>query len=1048
MRINKIQDKSSFDLYFDIISEFNKKREGLAKEASGGQFARLITELGAGGASSQGGRATSELVQELVGGATTTATRGANEVAQLGGVFRAVRPGKIQAHIDKAFDSMRSEMSTWLKAIDEAAPDQQASILARYMDESGNLTEFATTELTKRVRQDLGRTMRAGGPEELVSAFVKGDLQDAAFRAGVRQAPVDEAAAGVRQTPVDEAAGGVRQTPVDEAAAGVRQAPADGTVPPTQVPPDAGAALRVLDDADPLLQQGVKQVDEVVENAVPLGVKTRAEIEQIISANPRILEEGTIFLNKTTGEWSYAARRVTPDGARPASELGEELAEFVGRTGNEVIDKIQQVFRNAGRNADNMAPGGQARIMEEAIQKARPLLDQIDNPAVKRKMTELFDNMSTQARGLAESGENAVSSIGKVEGNINLGPTQYGSGNVQIINGQFKQAKDYMKSANGSLGQLRRELDEVPPGPLRESMEGALDEATKRTLDDITEALNKLTTAAVKQGDEITELRRGLQEASERAGGQLDDAARRQAAQQAEGLAQVSKGLDDLAKTVDDLAKAAGKNAPPGTAGAINNAVATASWWGKAFALFVVGIGGFTVYKLMGYELPDWLPDLTPTPSPGPSPSPGPDGGGGGGIRPGRRRRRPAPETREQTWRNMGVTDPALLDTLAVSDPKSPFYDRRGGWIEAQKTIKRLKDSGRTGELNSFLNAQQKAYGKRFRMELKPPLVVPGSPTPLYYAYLNQRRQPAPNLSDPTGRTLALKEIVLNNGLADPEGRGLVSVFDVQHALVGDAQDAINYTAEEGIARGLAETGHHPLDPLGWLSDKRWDGRNRSEKFLRGEEFKARVDEATAGFSGARLSEADIEAIEEIMRQRRNASDRLDELRKYAKETQSLNPKNRLSELEDIFKSSNDKNDSTNITRSIDNQMLQKNADDFSKSYYKDALTDLNQDDKTLRSYFTGLGRLYDQRLEKRKADFKELYNVIDESGEDLIHAAHPNEVVLSDSIGRGALVENGLEQKRQTHGVALSAPTGNFRANYASRYEALEEITKLSFSS
>jgi hypothetical protein len=104
----------------------------------------------------------------------------------------------------------------------------------------------------------------------------------------------------------------------------------------------------------------------------------------------------------------------------------------------------------------------------------------------------------------------------------------------------------------------------------------------------------------------------------------------------------------------------------------------------------------------------------------------------------------------------------------------------------------------------------------------------------------------------------------------------------------------------------------------------------------------------------------------------------------------------------------------------------------MSKSYCKDAVTDLNNDDKYLRNYFTGLKGLYDEKSETPKGDYKTLYNVHDETGEDLIHAAHPKAVVVSDSIGRGGLVENGLEQKRQTHGVALSTPTGNYRANYA----------------
>jgi hypothetical protein len=169
----------------------------------------------------------------------------------------------------------------------------------------------------------------------------------------------------------------------------------------------------------------------------------------------------------------------------------------------------------------------------------------------------------------------------------------------------------------------------------------------------------------------------------------------------------------------------------------------------------------------------------------------------------------------------------------------------------------------------------------------------------------------------------------------------------------------------------------------------------------------------------------------------RRGGDRFSDLKKFAELSLEDNAE-RLINLESL---ANIANNSTNITKNTDNQTLEKKADDFSKSYYKDAVTDLNNTDKILQSYFAGLGGLYDQRLEKRKADFKTLYNVTDETGEDLIYEAHPKEVVVSDSIGRGGLVENGLEQKRQTHGVALSAPTGNYRANYASRYDALKKL-------
>ena len=134
---------------------------------------------------------------------------------------------------------------------------------------------------------------------------------------------------------------------------------------------------------------------------------------------------------------------------------------------------------------------------------------------------------------------------------------------------------------------------------------------------------------------------------------------------------------------------------------------------------------------------------------------------------------------------------------------------------------------------------------------------------------------------------------------------------------------------------------------------------------------------------------------------------------------------------------------STNNNTIYDDSGLLKGADDVSKSYYKDAVTDLNNDDKYLRSYFTGLKGLYDEKAETPKGDYKSLYNVHDETGVDLIHSAHPKAVVVLDSIGRGGLVENGLEQKRQTHGVALSAPTGNYRANYAWVRDVLEKRSK-----
>jgi len=122
---------------------------------------------------------------------------------------------------------------------------------------------------------------------------------------------------------------------------------------------------------------------------------------------------------------------------------------------------------------------------------------------------------------------------------------------------------------------------------------------------------------------------------------------------------------------------------------------------------------------------------------------------------------------------------------------------------------------------------------------------------------------------------------------------------------------------------------------------------------------------------------------------------------------------------------------------------MHKSADEVSKSYHKDAVKDLREKDKTLRDYYAGLGRLYDEESEKRKPDQKELYELHDETGSDLTLSAHPNAIRLSDAMGDGGLVENGLEQKNKMEGVALRTPTGNFESRYANLRDLLQKASK-----
>lgn len=120
---------------------------------------------------------------------------------------------------------------------------------------------------------------------------------------------------------------------------------------------------------------------------------------------------------------------------------------------------------------------------------------------------------------------------------------------------------------------------------------------------------------------------------------------------------------------------------------------------------------------------------------------------------------------------------------------------------------------------------------------------------------------------------------------------------------------------------------------------------------------------------------------------------------------------------------------------------MRKMADQYPNQYISDAISGLS--DQYSKSYYAGLKSQYNSKADKPRADYKELYEVHGEKGSDLIQAAHPEAIVVSDSMGNGGLVENLLEQKSHSEGVAKSAPTGNFRGKHAN-LEVIEALNKL----
>lgn len=212
-------------------------------------------------------------------------------------------------------------------------------------------------------------------------------------------------------------------------------------------------------------------------------------------------------------------------------------------------------------------------------------------------------------------------------------------------------------------------------------------------------------------------------------------------------------------------------------------------------------------------------------------------------------------------------------------------------------------------------------------------------------------------------------------------------------------QHALNEAAEEILEKGLYR-------------------KRRSRRYDLGKGTSGR--RGISGFSDKNLSR---EQREMKRKERRRASDNSDRFEK-------------ISQLKEFSLNS------TNNHLNNDTNLLKK-ADDVSKSYVKDAVKDLANEDKTLREYFTGLGRLYDAESENRNRDYEELYKLHDETGRDLTLSAHPKAIRVSDAMGNGGLVENGLEQKEKLEDVALSAPTGNFTSRYAKLKNLLIKSSK-----
>lgn len=158
-------------------------------------------------------------------------------------------------------------------------------------------------------------------------------------------------------------------------------------------------------------------------------------------------------------------------------------------------------------------------------------------------------------------------------------------------------------------------------------------------------------------------------------------------------------------------------------------------------------------------------------------------------------------------------------------------------------------------------------------------------------------------------------------------------------------------------------------------------------------------------------------------------------LRHYRKNRRSYSSNKYLNKFEKYANLSNDS--VTSINKEI--ITMKKLADSIADSYVQDATKGLS--DEYAKSYFTGLNSMYDERLGSSDDNFKGLYQPNGGTGSELIGAAHSQSLEIADAMGKGALVENQVEQQNASRDVAFSRPTGNFRHKHANVVESLIKL-------
>lgn len=333
-----------------------------------------------------------------------------------------------------------------------------------------------------------------------------------------------------------------------------------------------------------------------------------------------------------------------------------------------------------------------------------------------------------------------------------------------------------------------------------------------------------------------------------------------------------------------------------------------------------------------------------------------------------------------------------------LSDPS-----RRMEYFESLKQMDDVRSE-------DILNKIARYYGASGYIMLQNPVTIKGEL--IEYVFPRAFRGGRDPIKDPARRAVTEDYFTKVYTQDTRNNRRITTRFE-SSAGSSDAQRIANYAFSTISASGLF-SGEGAL-----FGD-------RGERYGKGKRNVGRSDLGIAGTSRRKMTREERRAVNRGLQQSEAIDYMSDEDLDFADPMEAFSS----AYSEENIKYSYDLNLSTNNLKSYE---FAKKADKISNRYFKDAVKDLDSDE-FMKAYYSGYSKLHNQKAKKPKQDYNKLYDLHDETGEELIHKSHPKAISVAEAIGSGGLVENLNERSKSMQDIAKRTPSGNYRARYASK--------------